>query len=227
VGELASAIDALAAEDLHGLPAPSLLERTAQLVAARNRIDAELARTARRADLAEAAEHDEQKSMASWLRGHARLSSAAAFHLVRAGRILEQLPEVAAGFAAGLISADQVAVIAPVARPENLAKAAEQDIDLTEIDRTLADVAATRPHDQLRQVVQHYLTRLDHDGPEPDPTEQRSLTLVRHADGSISGRFDADAVGGEKEKDHPHPTTRKLVAGPWGWPYAPSNSATP
>jgi hypothetical protein len=47
-------------------------------------------------------------------------------------------------------------------------------------------------------VVQHYLSRLDPDGPEPDPTEQRSLTIARHADGSISGRFDADAVGGEK-----------------------------
>ena len=78
MGELDSALDALAAEDLHGLPSPALLERTAELVRARNRIDAELARTARRADLAQAPEQDGLKSMASWLRGHCRLSAKAA-----------------------------------------------------------------------------------------------------------------------------------------------------
>ena len=83
MGELSSALDVLAAEDLHAMVAPQLLERTAELVRARNRIDAELARTVRRAELAQAAEHDGLKSMASWLRGHARLSAAAAAGLVR------------------------------------------------------------------------------------------------------------------------------------------------
>ncbi|WP_245177397.1 DUF222 domain-containing protein [Geodermatophilus sp. DF01_2] len=46
--------------------------------------------------------------------------------------------------------------------------------------------------------MHHYLDRLDADGPEPDPTEGRRLTIVEHADGSITGRFDLDAVGGEK-----------------------------
>ncbi|WP_306433819.1 DUF222 domain-containing protein, partial [Modestobacter marinus] len=36
------------------------------------------------------------------------------------------------------------------------------------------------------------------DGTEPDPTEGRRLVIARHADGSITGRFDLDAVGGEK-----------------------------
>src|SRR3954463_12827707 len=98
-----SALDGLAADDLHGLPAAELLDRTAVLVAARNRIDAELARTVRRAELAQAAEHDGLKTMASWLRGHARLSPAAAGQLVRNGRALEFLPAVAAGCSAGLI----------------------------------------------------------------------------------------------------------------------------
>jgi hypothetical protein len=198
VGELGSALDALAAADLHALPAPALLERTADLVKARNRIDAELARTVRYAELAQAPEHDGLKSMASWLRGHCRLAARAAFQIVRAGRTRDQLPTVAAGFAAGLITADQVAVLAPVTHPENLLRAAEQGIDLAELDRALADVATTTVHDQLRQVIAHYLARLDPDGPEPDPTEGRSLTIAKHADGSISGRFDLDAVGGER-----------------------------
>ncbi|HEU4546478.1 MAG TPA: hypothetical protein VFR88_09330, partial [Microlunatus sp.] len=58
MGELASALDALAADDLFGLSGGALLDRTAELVRARNRIDAELARTVRRAELAQAPEHD-------------------------------------------------------------------------------------------------------------------------------------------------------------------------
>jgi hypothetical protein len=62
----------------------------------------------------------------------------------------------------------------------------------------LAETAATRPHAELRQVVHHYLERLDPDGPEPDPTEQRALTLVTHPDGSMTDHFELDAVGGKK-----------------------------
>src|SRR3954452_886614 len=96
-----SALDGLAADDLHRLPSAELLDRVAELVRARNRIDAELARTVRRAELAQAPEHDGLKTMHSWLRGHARLSPAAAGQLVRNGRALEFLPAVAAGSAAG------------------------------------------------------------------------------------------------------------------------------
>src|SRR4051794_14298556 len=168
------------------------------LLRARNRIDAELARTARRAELAQAPEYDGKKSMASWLRGHCRLSAGEAAQVVRNGRTLEQLPAAAEACADGAITADQVSVLAPVARPENLAAAAAQGIDVAEGDAVLAEVPATRPYAELAQVVQHYLGRLDPDGDEPDPTEGRRLTIAKHADGSVTGRFDLDPVGGEK-----------------------------
>src|SRR3954447_12476249 len=193
-----SALDGLAAEDLFGLSAPGLLDRTAELVRARNRIDAELARTARRAELAQAPEHDGLKTMASWLRGHARLSPAAAGQLVRGGRALEFLPAVAAGCTAGLITAEQVGVLAPVTRPEHLGAAADQGVELAEVDLVLAESAATRQHVQLGRVRGHYLARVDPDGPEPDPTEGRSLSLARHGDGTVALRGQLDAVGGEK-----------------------------
>ncbi|TQN37445.1 uncharacterized protein DUF222 [Blastococcus colisei] len=198
MGELASALDALAAEDLHAMVAPQLLDRSAELVRARNRIDAELARTVRVTDLTQAPEHDGLKTMRSWLRGHARLSPSAAGQLVRNGRVLEHLPAVAAGCAAGEITAEQVSVLAPVVSPENVAAAAEQGVDLAEVDAVLAETAATRQHAHLGRVVHHYLERLDPDGSEPDPTEQRSLRMTKHSDGSLSGAFDLDAVGGEK-----------------------------
>src|SRR4051812_6816342 len=121
------------------MTAPELLDRTAALVAARNRIDAELARTVRRAELAQAPEHDGLKTMQSWLRGHARLSPAAAGQLVRNSRALEFLPAVAAGCAAGVITAEQVGVLAPVTRPETLGAAADQGVELAEGDGVLAD----------------------------------------------------------------------------------------
>jgi hypothetical protein len=198
VGELQTALDALDAVDLHGLSAADQLSQTAELIQARNRIDALIARRARHAELTQAPEHDGLKSMASWLRGHGRMSARASGLLVRNGRALEHLPQVAAACAAGLITADQLAVIAPITSPANLAAAAEQGVDLTAIDRVLTDVATSERHATLAQVVEHYLQRLDPDGPEPDPTEQRSLTFIKHADGSGSVRGDLDPVGMEK-----------------------------
>jgi hypothetical protein len=112
--------------------------------------------------------------------------------------VLEHLPAVAAAFTAGHVTAEQVAVIEPIARPERRDAAAAAGADLGEIDAVLAQVAAERPHQELRQVVHHYCEQLDPDGPEPDPTEGRRLAIARHADGSITGRFELDAVGGER-----------------------------
>jgi hypothetical protein len=198
MGELRSSLDALAAEDLKPMFAPQLLDRLAPLLVAQNRIAAEVARTVRECELTGVAEHDGLKTMQSWLRGHAHLAEAEAARVVAAGRALEQLPETAAAFADGAITAGQVAVIARVAEPERIAAAEQRNIDVAEIDRTLAATAASAPHATVKQAVGHYLACLDPDGPEPDPTEGRCLTMTRHADGSGSGRFDLDAVGFEK-----------------------------
>src|SRR4051812_3791974 len=198
VGGLQSCLDALAAEDPSGLFGPALLERVRDLLQARNRIDAQLIRAVREGEKAGAAEFDGLKTMPAWLRGHARLSPAAAGRLVRSGRALEHLPAVAGAFAAGEVTAEQVAVIAPVAADEALAAAAAQQVDLAEVDTALATVATTQPYQRLGEVVHRYLDALDPDRPEPDPTEGRRLTIARHADGSLTGRFDLDPVGGEK-----------------------------
>ncbi|MGY1751221.1 DUF222 domain-containing protein [Modestobacter sp. SYSU DS0511] len=198
MGELSLTLDAVATEDLHVLTDGEVLDRTALLVAARNRLDAELTRTVRHAKLTQAAEHDGLKSMRSWLIGHQRLAAGEADRLARAGRVLEYFPAVAAGFAAGSITAAQVEVIAKVAGPGEVARALEQGIDLAEFDQTWAVIAAGAPHESLKVAVQLFEAALDPDGPEPDPTEGRRLSIAKHADGSVTGRFDLDAVGGEK-----------------------------
>ncbi len=198
MGELSSALDALAADDLHAMFGPALLDRTAQLLVAYNRIEAELTRTVREADLTDAAEVDGMKTMQSWLRGRGRLAPRSAARLVRNGRALQHLPAVAAGFAEGTVSSDQVDVVVPVAAERNRTAATDQGVDLDEVDRTLASVAVEGSVVQLTGVVRHYLARLDTDGPEPDPTEQRALSIAPYGDGMVMIRGQLDAVGGEK-----------------------------
>ena len=196
---LQSLLDSLDADVLDDMvTADQVLDRTALLVAVRNAADAELTRSVRKAENMQAPERDGLASMRSWLRGHLRLSAREAARLVSNGRALEQLPVVASAFAAGAVTAEQVAVVAPVAAVEVQAEAVGQGIDLREVDATLARVATTQVHAALGKVVQHFLACLDPDGPEPDPTEGRRLSIARHDDGSVSGRFELDAVGGEK-----------------------------
>ncbi|MGY1834069.1 endonuclease, partial [Blastococcus sp. SYSU DS0510] len=99
VDRLVAALDDLAGERLEGAFGPQLIERLAPLLVAGNRLTTEIARTVRQCELTGASEHDGQKTMASWLRGHARYSSAAASRLVSTGRAMEALPAVAAAAA--------------------------------------------------------------------------------------------------------------------------------
>ena len=143
MGELQSALDALAAEDLKPLFGPQLLDRLRPLLVLHNRIAAEIARTVRECELTGAAESDGLKTMQSWLRGHGHLAPAEAGRVVRSGRALAHLPATAAAFAAGALTAGQVAVIAPVAGEAELAAATEQGIDLGAVDRAQAVLLAT------------------------------------------------------------------------------------
>jgi len=197
---LDGALEALAGEDLTGLFGPAVIERTGSLVVALNRLGAVLARTVREGELTQASEHDGTATMASWLRGRHRLSQGEASRLVRNGRTLDKLPALAAAAAAaaGAVTAEALSTIAPVTSEVNLARATAQGVDVAAIDATLTQVAMTASHADLRQAVGHYLARLDPDGTEPDPTEQRSLSFTKHTDGSVSFHGTLDAVGGEK-----------------------------
>jgi hypothetical protein len=184
--------------ELHALSGPALLDHTRDLVAERNRIDAALAQTVRVADSKQAFAADGQATAASWLRGHCRLSTAAAWQVVRNGRALEQLPAAAAAHVAGDLTTDQVSEIAKIVAPRPVSLAAAQGVDLAETAHILTRLATAAPHEDLKKAVHVFLQMLDTDGPEPDPTEQRTLTFTRHADGSITGRFHLDPAGAEK-----------------------------
>jgi len=175
-----------------------LLDEIAAAIAERNQQDARLARLVRVAENRQAPERDGLRSMTSWVRGHGRLSAAAAHRLVLNGRVLEHLPALAEAHNAGLVSAEHVSVAGQILTPERLAAAAAAGVDLTVIDAVLTQVAIEHPHADFVHAVRHYLADLDPDGPEPDPTGRRRLTVAKHADGSLSFRGELDAIGGEK-----------------------------
>src|SRR4051794_19464628 len=163
-----------------------------------NQMAADLARTVRVADSKQAFAADGQATAASWLRGHCRLSRSAASQVVRNGRALEQLPAVEERHAAGALAADQVDLIGKITGPRYAGLIAAQGGSVAGVGQVLARFAVDRPHEDLVRLVQRLLERLDQDGPEPDPTEQRFLSFAKHADGSVTGRFHLDALGGEK-----------------------------
>ena len=198
MGELQSALDELAALDLDGMPDGVLLDHLREAVTAVNRMTAHLTRVARRVDVRGASEHDGARTAQSWLRGHLGVSGASAGRVVGQGRILEQLPLTEGAFADGELGADQVHVIAKIAEPANLARAVALDIDLPAVEAVLVNLAIHGTHADLRLAVADYLAKLDPDGPEPDPTEGRAVTLVQHPDGTWTVHGTLDAVGGEK-----------------------------
>ena len=184
-------------DDLDGLTDGELLAHAAALVVQQRRIAARLARVVRRAENRQAAEHDGLKTMTSWLTTHPRLSGGEVLAVLRQGRALERLPAVEAAYLAGAVSGDCVEVIAEIVRPENLDRAIAQGIDLPAVESALLDLALSAPHRQLRTAMGTYLARLDPDGREPDPTEERSLSLAQYPDGSVTGGLVLDQHGGE------------------------------
>jgi len=187
-------------EGLHHLSSVQVLDQLRELSVERNRLDATMARLARHAELTQAVERDGLVSVRSWLIGHLRLSGSEASRLVRVGRAVEHFPVLGAAFADGSVSAAQVDVVASAVGDRERAAAEAQGIDLDVFDRAWTQVAMTSPHRALVVAVHAFVEALDPDGTEPDPVEQRALSISTHADGTVTGRFDLDAVGGEKVK---------------------------
>jgi len=129
---------------------------------------------------------------------------------VSTGRRLEQLPETAAAFADGEISATHVRVITRAMTPGLIAKAAHAGIDLGESDRILAGLArATAPNETARGVSQ-WVAGVDPDGALDDAADvRRRFTMASGLDGRVHVRGDLDAVSAE----HLHSALAALMNG--------------
>ena len=157
---------------------------------------------------------DGMATMKAWLTGHLRMSgNEAAGYLVRAGRRLEQLPELAAAFAEGAVSAAHVQVVTAAITPARVAKAAEVGVDLATTDRVLTEAARVLGPEDTGKAVRRWVAGVDPDGllgrlrgpaaQVPDGCEQRRAGLPDRASGPGRRGDRARRPGGGDERPPP------------------------
>ena len=106
---------------------------------------------------------DGMVAMKTWLTGHCRLSARAAADLVRDGRRLAQLPELAAAYAAGAVTPAHVAVVTAAVTPARVAVADANGIDLATTDAVLADAARALGPEDTAKAVRRWVAGIDPD----------------------------------------------------------------
>ncbi|SNS93876.1 protein of unknown function [Geodermatophilus pulveris] len=198
MSELRSALDGLAGVDPAAMSDDALLDLVGELSVAANRVAAVLTSAVRAVECREAHRRDGAVSVKGWLVGSCRLAPAEATVIVSTGRRLEQLPAVAAAFAAGEITATHARVITGSMTPKRVARAAAAGIDLAETDAILAGLArATGPKETARGVAR-WVAGVDPDGTLADAADtRRRFTMAAGLDGRVHLRGELDAVGGE------------------------------
>jgi Domain of unknown function (DUF222) len=198
MGELRSALDALATIDLQALSADERLAFIAEASAGVNRLEAIRSRAVRVADAERDHQADGAVSMKAWLRGTCRLAPSDASAIVSSARRLAKLPAVTEAFEAGAITSEHVRVITKAMTKKRLAKAEEIGVEIGETDRILAVLACTTQPPETAAGVRRWVQGVDPDGSLDDAADvQRSISLAKTMDGRVDVRGWLDAVGGE------------------------------
>jgi hypothetical protein len=188
---LTGALADLAAQDVTGLPDAALRDQLLDLLTAVNQLHAQLVRRVDAFDRRGLAAADGCRTARSWLRAFGRLTDSASGALVKAARLLRDLPHLARAATAGRASAEHVGRVTALA--ERVGVAAVQDVD-----QILAEAAGTVDPAGLRQVCDRVRAHLDPDGPAPHPHEdfQRRGVTLSPFDGMLLVRGQLDPEGG-------------------------------
>ncbi len=195
MGNLASAIDELAGEDLDAIGAVGLGDDIVELTRQRDRLDAQLLRRLQRFGASGAWSEDGSLSIRAWLRRHCRMAPGAAAERVRVARRLhDSLPETGAAFTAGEIGYAHVRVITATVESST---ACEESI--AEAEPILVDVARDCDPVGLRRVAEHWKHMVDDGGFHADEQQRyqrRRLHVSSTFQGMVAGDFELDAEGG-------------------------------
>ncbi|HEX6310789.1 MAG TPA: DUF222 domain-containing protein [Acidimicrobiia bacterium] len=195
MGNLASAIDELAGQDLDGVAVAQLGADLVELARQRERLEAEWLRRLQRFDAAGGCAGDGGLSTAAWVRARCRLAPGEACERVRVARRLgDTLPGTRAAFAAGEIGYSQVRVIT---RAVDASAACAATI--ADAEPILVDAARECDPARLRRVVEHWRHMVDRDGFEADEADRhdrRRLHVSETFRGMVAGDFALDPEGG-------------------------------
>jgi uncharacterized protein DUF222 len=175
LGLLQAGIAGLADTDITALPDEQVRELLSALLVANNQLHAVLAALVASFDTRDLAPADGFGTVKGWLVAFGRLSLGAASALLAKGRLLRQLPKLAAAARRGEASSEHLAKVEQLAAQVGVGAVAEAD----EILATAC--ASLRPSD-LARLCERIRAYVDPDGPEPDPGadfERRSVVLSR------------------------------------------------
>ena len=163
-----------------------------------NRLSSVLTRSVAAGDARDIQRADGMVSMKSWLTGHCRLSGRAAGELVRDGRRLAELPQLAAAYAEGDVTSSHVAAVTSAVTPARVAVAEANGIDLATTDAVLTDAARALGPEDTAKAVRRWVAGIDPDGALDDAA---GLPRIFRMAPSLGGRIHLgghlDPVGGE------------------------------
>ncbi|GAC1310188.1 MAG: hypothetical protein NVSMB16_06780 [Acidimicrobiales bacterium] len=145
------------------------------------RLDAVIATATARFDTSHDWEADGARSPAAWLAWKTHIPAQVARRQVRLGRTLRHLPACESAWLAGNITADHVATIAAVRRPETKDALARDEA-------VLVGHASTLRFDLFTKSVDYWAQRADPNGAEDDDRHRRNRRDV-HLDQSFHGMW--------------------------------------
>lgn len=203
MSEVRSLLDQLAVLDLAdldpaGLSDGELLDGLPVLQGALNQLGALQTRCVAAADRRAATHADGMVATKTWLTGHCRIAGRDAASLLRAGRRLAHLPQLAAAYAAGQVTAAHVDVITAAVTPARIKVAEANGIDLATTDAILTRAARTLGPEDTAQAVRRWIAGIDPDGTLDDAAgAARIFRMAVSADGRVFVSGHLDPVGGE------------------------------
>jgi hypothetical protein len=180
----------LAEEEVTLLPDQRVRDEVLTLLAVANQVNAALLVRAAVFDARGLCEDDGFRTAKGWLAAFGRVGHHAAGSVVKKGRILRELPALAAAASRGDVSDEHLARVVRLAGEVGV-------VAVREFDPILADLAEAATPAELGVACERIKAHVDPDGPEPDPGAdfaRRGLTLSRR-DGIIAlkGQLDLEA----------------------------------
>src|SRR5262245_37342852 len=173
--DLHAVLDGLVGRDVSDLPDSSLRSDLLAVVSGLNRLQAVAASLSAAFDARGLAEADGFRSTRGWLTAFGRLSQGAATRTLHTGRLLRELPALAAVAESGAASGEHLCRVVELAEQVGVPQ-------VREVDQALAQAAAELSPVELGRVCERVRAYVDPDGADPDAGqdfERRSLTIGR------------------------------------------------